>query len=145
MWIRLDLVARISPRLRLGRSTSTFRSRATTTLWLFHTFFRGIWGSRRGPRPVRSLSEPRGPRPVRSLSEPRGLARLRERDRAIRGNIFADFALGLLLTRLNSSSWSSRKKLGLCRPGAPPGYNVAVASARRLGEPWATLCLLAPV
>ena len=96
MWIRLDLVARISPRLRLGRSTSTFHSRATTTLWLFHTFFRGIWGSRRGPRPVRSLSEPRGPRPVRSLSEPRGLARLRERDRAIRGNIFADFALGLL-------------------------------------------------
>ena len=48
------------------------------------TFSRASWATRRGPRPIRSLAEPRG------------LAKLtaKERDRAILGNIFADFFSG---------------------------------------------------
>ena len=46
------------------------------------TFSRATWANFRGPRPVRSHARPRG------------LERLtaKERDRAIQGNIFADFS-----------------------------------------------------
>ena len=116
--LHADLVARISPRLRLGRSTSTFCSRATTTLWLFHTFFRATWATRRGPRPVRSLSEPRG------------LARLttRERDRAILGNTFADFAFEVARVAFNSAKFfvmEQPEDLGAMPAGPHQGHRPA--------------------
>ena len=73
------------------------------------TFSRATWASFRGPRPVRSYAQPRG------------LERLtaKERDRAIIGNIFADFSFEvakLALQSALSSCWNSPKILGLCRP-----------------------------
>ena len=50
------------------------------------TFSRAPWANRRGPRPVRDFDNPRG---LDSLSPA-------ERDRAILGNIFADFSYGVI-------------------------------------------------
>ena len=59
------------------------------------TLSRATWATRRGPRPVRSLAEPRG------------LAKLttKERDRAILGNIFADFACEVARVALNAAKF----------------------------------------
>ena len=59
------------------------------------TFSRATWASFRGPRPVRSYAQPRG------------LERLtaKERDRAIIGNIFADFSFEVAKLALQSATF----------------------------------------
>ena len=56
------------------------------------TFSRAPWANRKGPRPVRSFASPRG---LDSLSAA-------ERDRAILGNIFADFCYEVIICSLDA-------------------------------------------
>ena len=55
------------------------------------TFSRAPWANKRGPRPVRNFANPRG---LDSLSSS-------ERDRAILGNIFADFCYEVIACTLD--------------------------------------------
>ena len=106
------------------------------------TFSRATWANYQGPRPVRSFASPRG---LETLTA-------KERDRAILGNIFADFlwevaglvALGQarFLAFEQPEPWGS--DLGPTARAAT-GYNVAMATAWPAAAARATVRGLLPI
>ena len=109
------------------------------------TFSRATWANYQGPRPVRSFASPRG---LETLTA-------KERDRAILGNIFADFSwevAGLVAQgKARFLAFEQPEDLGALTSGLGPtaraatGYNVAMATAWPAAAARATVRGLLPI